>query len=157
MALVFEDFVRNFLRLEQDHFRVTPLQLDWDATALDEHRVMLPTMRTDIHLENATNRIIIDTKCYTDALQTRYEKRSLRSENLYQLFSYLKNAEAKGLAYKNAEGILLYPAVGEKIAFQAVIQGHPVRVNTINLDQPWQEIRSDLLEIVGVGEVGRAA
>ena len=152
MALVFEAFVRNFLRLEQNQFRVTPLQMNWAATGTDDHLRMLPTMRTDIHLENATRRIIIDTKYYSEALQTRYEKRSLRSENLYQLFAYLKNSEAKGREYENAEGILLYPAVGEKVDFRAEIQGHPIRVCTVNLDQPWQGIRADLLGVVGRGD-----
>lgn len=157
MARVFEDFVRNFLRLEQSRFRVTSLALKWNAQGSDEQLKMLPIMRTDIHLENSTSRIIIDTKYYAEALQNWKGKKSLRSENLYQLFSYLKNSEAEGPQYKNAEGILLYPAVGEKIAFEAVIQGHPVRVNAINLDQPWQDIRGDLLGVVGVSEVDRAA
>jgi 5-methylcytosine-specific restriction enzyme subunit McrC len=150
MALVFQDFVRNFLRLEQAQYRVTPLQMRWDAVGDEDQLQMLPLIRTDIHLENAERQIIIDTKYYLDALQHYHGKSSLRSENLYQLFSYLKNAEAVGGPYRNAEGILLYPAVGEKISFSAHIQGHRMRVNTLNLDQPWQKIRSDLLATIGL-------
>ena len=157
MARVFEDFVRNFLRLEQSQFRVTGLHLNWDADGLDEQVAMLPSMRTDIHLENATRRVIIDTKYYSEALRDWRGKKSVRSENLYQNFAYLKNAEAKGDEYKDCEGILLYPAVGEKIAFEAVIQGHRVRVCTVKLDQDWRGVRGDLLGIVGGGEVGWAA
>jgi 5-methylcytosine-specific restriction enzyme subunit McrC len=92
--------------------------------------------------------LIIDTKYYAETLQVHHGKSSLRSENLYQLFSYLKNSEALGPAYRSAEGILLYPAVGDNIAFKADIQGHCVRICTVNLDQPWQKIRSDLLGLL---------
>ena len=154
MALVFENFVRNFLRLEQNEYQVTPLQLRWDAVADEEQLQMLPVMRTDIHLKKEGFRVIIDTKYYIEALQLHHGKRSIQSKNLYQLFSYLKNAEALGSAYKNVEGILLYPTVGDKIEFDAKIQGHHIRVCTINLDQPWREIRSDLLAVVGVNVNG---
>ena len=122
MALVFQDFVRNFLRLEQTHYRVTPLQMRWDAVSSEDQLQMLPLMRTDIHLESADRRIIIDTKYYSETLQQHHGKSSIRSENLYQMFSYLKNAEALGVPYRYAEGILLYPAVGDRIAFGADIR-----------------------------------
>ncbi len=148
MALVFQEFVRNFFAIELD-FTVTPLTMRWDAVSDKEEDLrMLPTMTTDIHLEKADRRIIIDTKYYKEPLQEHYGKQSIHSEHLYQLFSYLKNSEPRGPVYFNAEGILLYPAIGEKLSFKAKIQGHPVRVCSINLDQPWQMIRSDLLDVL---------
>ena len=118
MALVFQDFVKHFLRVEQSAYKVTPLQLNWDAVASDENLQLLPVMRTDIHLEKETQHVIVDTKFYREALQTHYGKSSIHSEHLYQLFSYLKNAEALGDEFANARGILLYPAVGEKVSFE---------------------------------------
>jgi 5-methylcytosine-specific restriction enzyme subunit McrC len=120
----------------------------WDAASDTEQLKMLAVMRTYIHLQYKDQRTIIDTKYYVEALQEHHGKSSIRSENLYQLFSYSKNAEAIGPEYRNAEGVLLYPAVGEKLSFRAEMQGHQVRVFTINLDQPWQLIRSDFLSLV---------
>jgi 5-methylcytosine-specific restriction enzyme subunit McrC len=105
-------------------------------------------MRTDIHLQRADEHVIVDTKFYREAMQTNYGKSSIRSEHLYQLFSYLKNAEALGDQFLSAKGILLYPAVGEKVSLDALVQGHKIVVRTINLDQEWQGIRSDLLEVL---------
>jgi len=150
MARIFEDFVRNFLRLEQNEFRVTPLVMRWDTASGGEHLQLLPIMRTDIHLESENQRIIVDTKYYFDTLQSHHGKSSIHSGHLYQLFSYLKNAEALGAAYRDVQGLLLYPAVGDKIAFGAHIQGHYIRVRTVNLDQSWQNIRADLLDAIGV-------
>jgi 5-methylcytosine-specific restriction enzyme subunit McrC len=149
MAQVFEDFVRNFYRIELHEFKVTPLQLRWDAIAKSSDDLsLMPTMRTDIHLENLERRVIIDTKYYARAIQERYEKISLRSENLYQLFAYLKNAEALGGTYSNVEGILLYPMVADSLDVNIDIQGHRVRVATINFNQPWAKIHSDLIDLV---------
>jgi 5-methylcytosine-specific restriction enzyme subunit McrC len=149
MPLVFQDFIRNFYSIEQNDYEVTPLQMRWDATSeSDDELRLLPTMTTDIHLKNDKCRIIIDTKYYKEALQEHYGKRSINSGNLYQLFSYLKNSEALSPAYANSEGILLYPAVGEKIDFRASFQGHPIRIVTVNLDQPWEKIRTDLLSVL---------
>ena len=155
MPLVFQEFVRNFFAIEFD-FKVTPLTLRWDAISdEDEDLKMLPTMTTDIHLEKGDKRIIIDTKYYKDSLQEYHGKHSIHSGHLYQLFSYLKNAEARHHSYLNAEGILLYPAIGEKLSVKVKIQGHPVHVRSINLDQPWQMIKSDLLEISSLNKIIR--
>ena len=148
MAMVFQDFVKDFMRIEQTAYRVTPLQLKWDAVASGDNFQMLPMMRTDIHLEGEAEHVIVDTKFYREALQTNYGKSSIRSEHLYQLFAYLKNAESLGDEFANAKGILLYPAVGEKVSFEALVQGHQMQVRTINLDQPWIHIRSDLLSVL---------
>jgi 5-methylcytosine-specific restriction enzyme subunit McrC len=147
MPLVFQEFVRNFLAIESD-FKVTPLTLRWDAISDEEENLkMLPTMTTDIHLEKADKRIIVDTKYYKESLQEHHGKQSIHSWHLYQLFSYLKNAEVRHPAYLNAEGILLYPAVGQKLSVKVTIQGHPVHVRSINLDQPWPMIKNDLLGV----------
>ncbi|MEX6814048.1 hypothetical protein AB2C52_34510, partial [Pseudomonas aeruginosa] len=73
-------------------FRVKPYQLEWQAVPLTSNGIgRLPAMRTDVYLESADRRIIIDTKYYADALQQYHGSPSFRSENLYQLFAYLRN------------------------------------------------------------------
>ena len=51
MGKIFEEFVRNFYRIEQDNFKVGPLQLRWNAEGSIDQLKMLPVMKTDIHLE----------------------------------------------------------------------------------------------------------
>ena len=149
MALVFESFVRNFYRTEQSEFRVNSLQLSWDAMPLmPDQAINLPQMRTDIYLRSPTRRIIIDTKYYKEALQERYGTKSFRSDNLYQLFAYLKNAAALSPDLLNAEGMLLYPTVDQKLDAQFRIQGHPVRIVTVDLDQGWPAIDARLRSLL---------
>lgn len=147
MALVFQAFVRNFLKLEQSKYAVSAIQLEWDVSGDPGAIRLLPTMNTDIFLSSAVDKIIVDTKYYRDAMQERFENRTIHSGNLYQLFSYVKNAEKRGVEFAHARGVLLYPMVGECLDVVVVAQGHELRAVTINLNQEWNNVRRDLLRI----------
>ncbi|MGW9857172.1 5-methylcytosine-specific restriction endonuclease McrBC regulatory subunit McrC [Staphylococcus hominis] len=60
-------------------------------TAIDDnHRHMLPTMRSDVILTYGKQCLIIDTKYYTSMLQQYFDTRTIHSGNLYQIFAYVK-------------------------------------------------------------------
>jgi 5-methylcytosine-specific restriction enzyme subunit McrC len=154
MAAVFEEFVRNFYRVEQQRYSVEPLSIQWDATPLTSSAVgQLPNMRVDVFLRSADRRIIIDTKYYASALQTYHGTESFHSGNLYQIFSYLKNAAAKDPRFGDVEGMLVYPEVQHSLDASFLIQGHPVRVATLDLTQPWPSIADRLLSLVNLSAV----
>jgi 5-methylcytosine-specific restriction enzyme subunit McrC len=148
MARVFEDFVRNFYRTEQNEFAVLPLTIRWDAEELSTTGTgRLPAMIADIYLKSPRRRLIIDTKYYAKALQqSQHGSESFQSGNLYQLFAYLKNAAADP-AFADCEGMLLYPEVGHSMREAFLINGHAMTVATIDLAQPWQMISADLLDL----------
>lgn len=150
MALIFEQFVRNFYAAEQTQFRVSRPQLAWDAVALTQSSgPRLPTMQTDIYLESADRRIIIDTKYYSDALQyNQYGSPSYRSENLYQLFAYLRNDASRTPGIPVAEGMLLYPQTGLELDGLFQVHGHTVRLATVDLAQPWALIDARLKALI---------
>jgi len=141
MAGVFEAFVRNFYRSEQTEFRVEPLQILWDAQpVLVSEGDRLPSMRTDIFLRGLQRRIIVDTKYYTEALQEHHGVKSFRSENLYQLYAYIKNAAAAEPSMVVSEGMLLYPQVGAALHAKYDLQGHQITIATVDLSLPWPDI-----------------
>ena len=70
------------------------------------------------------------------------------STNMYQMFSYLKNAETKGEVYKNSTGILLYPQVDKSLDNIYKLEDHKLKICTVNLNDDWQNIHNRLLEIV---------
>lgn len=148
MARLFEAFVRNFYKIETD-FSVSSDSITWQFESDNvEDLEMLPTMLTDITLKSKSQKIIIDTKYYKEAFQTRFDKQKIYSSNLYQLFSYLKNQEADSELTLNCEGILLYPSIQNDFAHSFKYENHKIRIMSINLNQDWQKIRTDLLEIV---------
>ncbi len=148
MARLFESFIRNFYKTESDYSVSSDLikwQFDYDRP---EDLEMLPQMLTDITLKRDDKKIIIDTKYYKEAFVSRYEKKKIISSNLYQLFSYLKNQETGSIATRKCEGILLYPSVRNNFIHTYRYDNHKIRIMSINLNQNWQNIKNDLLEIV---------
>ncbi|USU11446.1 5-methylcytosine-specific restriction endonuclease system specificity protein McrC [Sphingomonadaceae bacterium OTU29THOMA1] len=149
MARVFEDFVRNYYRASQKAYSVKPLQFEWKAAPIaGDEQVRLPLMRADVYLQSAKRRIILDTKYYAEMLQERHGSASFRSENLYQLFAYLQNDAAWNPELATAEGILLYPEVKQSLDATYDVHGHSVRLVTIDLARPWQEIEERLSSLI---------
>jgi len=151
MGRIFEQFARNFFRREQSWFRVYAETIAWQAEASAEALAFLPTMLTDTTLEAPDRKIILDTKYYAAALRPRYDRQRLISPHLYQLYAYLQNQVST--PGQSLEGVLLYPAGHGPADTQAVdlrytLGGHPVRVVTLNLQQPWQGIAADMLALL---------
>lgn len=148
MNMLFEEFVRNFYKKEQEKFKVKREDIVWKIDGIEESsKGYLPKMQTDISLTSPDQKIIIDTKYYKEALNSYYDKEKIRTANLYQMHSYMTNLpKEEGLNYK---GILLYPTVRYEIDVSLKPQfGYDLEFRTINLNQDWQDIRSDLLAIV---------
>ncbi|MDQ3292333.1 MAG: hypothetical protein M3Q05_13680 [Bacteroidota bacterium] len=148
MATIFESFVRNFYRLEQTVFEVKSEKINWKSEELTkEAQDFLPAMYTDISLLSPGRKIIIDTKFYKKALLPHYQKEILHSKHLYQLFAYLQNSSIKA-TNQVLEGILLYPVVSKELNLEYLLSGNKVKVCAINLNQPWQGIKQDLLKLI---------
>jgi 5-methylcytosine-specific restriction enzyme subunit McrC len=149
MWQLFQEFVRNFYRMEQYGFRVIGSGIKWHGKGLTEHASeMLPNMNTDITLKSRDKKIIIDTKFYKDALVTHHGKQMVRPDHLYQLFAYVKN-DAGDDDPRRFEGMLLYPKVDdEPLDLQYKIHGHRISVRSINLNQEWRTIHQDLLALL---------
>jgi 5-methylcytosine-specific restriction enzyme subunit McrC len=149
MAVVFEQFLRNFYSLKQTEFKVSRTQPKWNATAAKSNDLrFLPTMTTDVTLSSISRTIIIDAKYYKDALQTHYDSRTVHSDNLYQLVAYLRGSNQKASSGKSIEGILVYPVGEQSVDLSFKIDEYPVRIYTVNLGQPWYGIEADLLTLI---------
>jgi 5-methylcytosine-specific restriction enzyme subunit McrC len=147
MARLFEQAVRNFYRREQRTYRVFAETITWQAEALHAPDLaLLPTMLTDTSLESPARKIVLDTKYYAAALRPRYDQPRLIAPHLYQLYAYLQNLRpAPGQAL---EGILLYPAATAAVDVRYSLGGHPVRIVTLDLHQPWPGIAASLLGLL---------
>lgn len=149
MSTLFEKFVLNFYDREQNVYDVNAPYIYWDVEGSSPDR--LPRMETDVVLTSTDRTIIIDTKFYKSPLASNWEQDRYRSDHLYQLFSYLQNAETKGERWQSATGILLYAATGTDINEEAFeVRGHRMHVCSIDLDQKWWKIQDDLFALVDI-------
>ncbi|MEA4897403.1 MAG: 5-methylcytosine-specific restriction endonuclease system specificity protein McrC [Christensenellaceae bacterium] len=143
MSALYERFVRNYLKKHYPQYGISESYVDW---ALDEgsDTSLLPAMRTDITVEAPDRMLIIDTKYYAHALQNYHDKQTLHSANLYQVLTYLDNAQA-GRSIP-VSGALLYARTDEETVpdQRYRIRGKQLWVRTLDLDQPFAEIEEQM-------------
>jgi 5-methylcytosine-specific restriction enzyme subunit McrC len=146
---LFERFVRNFYRLTLKDHEVARQNLDWhDELGCS----FVPSMQTDITIVEKLppyRRLIIDTKYSTTTLAaTPHGGAKFKSENLYQLYAYLRTQEQESEAHRCAQGMLLYPTTSKDLNEAMSVQGHRICVATVNLSKEWETIEARLLALV---------
>ena len=141
MARLFEEFIRNFYKIEVPEAKVFREDLHWKMSG--EMHQFLPKMQTDISIKINDRKLIIDAKYYKETLQKYYDSEKIHSQHLYQLFAYLKNQENL-----QAEGILIYPTIQKSLSLAYTHEGHTIRIETLNLNQDWRGVKADLLRII---------
>ncbi len=150
MNQLFEAFIRNFYRIEQNKYNIVKKEtIDWQFVSdeVDSFQ-FVPKMETDITLENSSEKIIIDAKYYKETMVINYDREKIKSNNLYQLFSYLLNQEDKTDKTTKAKGILLYPTVEKDYDLHYKYKSHSIEIKTINLNANWKLISNRLKEII---------
>ena len=87
--------------------------------------------------------LIIDAKYYAHTTQVQYDVHTLHSNNLYQIFTYVKNKATKG---GEVAGMLLYAKTDEEIYPNNEYQmsGNTITVRTLDLNLPFEEIAAQL-------------
>lgn len=149
MSRLYERFILEYYRREHPELDVGAPFISW---ALDsEGDDMLPIMRSDVTLRRGDRTLIIDAKYYDSATQQRFGKRTIHSGNLYQIFAYVKNEDARlaGTAHE-VSGLLLYAATDEDVLPDSdyVMSGNRIGARTLDLGGEFAHIREQLDGIV---------
>ncbi|WAS96408.1 5-methylcytosine restriction system specificity protein McrC [Nannocystis punicea] len=146
---LFERFVRNFWRTHATAYDVRCETLQWH----DElESAYVPTMTTDITLtERAAphRRVVVDTKFARHTLvRSLHGPLRFRTENLYQLYTYLRTQEHRSQAHRDAGGLLLYPTTEREVEEAMRVQGHTIRVATVDLSASWPDVEARLMAVL---------
>jgi 5-methylcytosine-specific restriction enzyme subunit McrC len=149
MCRLYEKFILEYYKKHYPQIRTAASQIEW---ALDDgYDIMLPTMQSDIMLSyekgDINKTLIIDAKYYAHTTQAQYDVHTLHSNNLYQIFTYVKNKATKG---GNISGMLLYARTDEEIYPNNTYQmsGNKITVRTLNLNCDFDVIAAQLDGIV---------
>ena len=149
MCRLYEKFILEYYAKECPQVKATASQIPW---ALDDGvGTYLPVMQSDIMLTQGKRVLIIDAKYYTHTLQTQYDKSSVISGNLYQIFTYVKNKEQEfGEEEHTVSGMLLYARTDEEIQPDCdyLMSGNKISVKTLDLNREFAEIAKQLNNIV---------
>ncbi|WP_297157077.1 5-methylcytosine-specific restriction endonuclease system specificity protein McrC [uncultured Ellagibacter sp.] len=147
MCRLYEKFLLEYYRKEHPELSANASYIGWALD--DDFSGALPTMHSDIMLSQGGRVLIIDAKYYAHTMQQQFDKRTIHSSNLYQIFAYVKNKEAE-LAAAGADhevsGMLLYAKTDEDVQPDGTYQmsGNRISVKTLDLNQPFDVICSQL-------------
>jgi len=147
MSRLYEKFILEYYRREHPQLSASASFIEW---ALDDGVSNgLPAMRSDITLSARGRVLIIDAKYYKSTMQSNFDKRTVHSGNLYQIFAYVKNKQAvleRAGEGVEVSGMLLYAATDEDVQPNAKyrMSGNQIGVRTLDLDRPFEEIRAQL-------------
>ena len=115
MCRLYEKFILEYYRKEfRNQITANASQIPWQLD--NEESSMLPVMQSDIMLQRGNRVLIIDAKYYEHSTQVQFDKHTLHSGNLYQIFTYVKTKEheLRDREHKVAE-MLLYAKPDEEI------------------------------------------
>ena len=118
----------------------------------------LPGLHTDVTLQGkgakSGRTLIVDAKCYGKILTTHYGKRMISPSNVYQIFTYVKNADRTHTGC--VSGMLLYALTDEAdLPFgpnerSFTHEGNRFEVRTLDLNQPFPQIAAQLDDVLEV-------
>ena len=146
MCRLYEKFILEYYRKEyKNQITANASQIPWQLD--NEENSMLPVMQSDIMLQHGDRVLIIDAKYYEHSTQVQFDKHTLHSGNLYQIFTYVKNKEyeLRDKGHK-VSGMLLYAKTDEEVHPNNVYQmsGNQITVRTLDLNLPFAEIAKQL-------------
>ena len=146
MCRLYEKFILEYYRKEyKNQITANASQIPWQLD--NEENTMLPVMQSDIMLQHDNRVLIIDAKYYEHSTQVQFDKHTLHSSNLYQIFTYVKNKEyeLRDREHK-VSGMLLYAKTKEEVYPNNVYQmsGNQITVRTLDLNLPFSDIAKQL-------------
>ncbi|RYL93428.1 5-methylcytosine-specific restriction endonuclease system specificity protein McrC [Sporolactobacillus sp. THM7-4] len=145
MSHLYEKFILEYYRREFPQITANASQIPWQLD--NGEKEFLPIMQSDIMLHFQEKTLIIDAKYYNKTMQVQFNKRTLHSANLYQIFTYVKNKEAELKDQPHeVSGMLLYAQTDEDIfpGNEYQMSGNRICVRTLDLNQKFPLIADQL-------------
>lgn len=146
MNRLYERFILQYFKIHHPELSPRARQVPWALDSLESRRAgQLPVMQTDVTLTNGHAELIIDAKYYGRSLQSgRGEKQTVHSHNLYQIATYVWNADVRRDG--SVSGLLLYARTvhEEQPDVDIIIHGNRIGVQTLDLNLPWEDLRDRL-------------
>lgn len=147
MCRLFEKFILEYYRKEHPQTKAWAKQISWDVDKERSNMDMLPVLQTDVYLTLGERTLIIDAKYYSKTTQTRFEKKTIHSHNLYQILAYVNNEDANQENRGLVDGMLLYAKTDEAIVpdgRMTMRSGNVISFKTLDLGVDFDEIKKQL-------------
>jgi len=145
MHRLYEKFILEYYKKHFSEYKPASKQIPWDVEGTID---FLPVMQSDIMLTDGEKRLIIDAKYYSKVFQNQYDKHTLHSNNLYQIFTYVKNQDKCNSG--KVSGMLLYAKTdeGESLDLKYKMGKNAIGVMTLDLGLEFSKIAEQLDGII---------
>jgi 5-methylcytosine-specific restriction enzyme subunit McrC len=147
MHKLYEKFILEYYKTHFPEYNPAAKQIPWDVEGTID---FLPIMQSDIMISKGEKTLIIDAKYYSRILQKQYDKEKFHSQNIYQIFTYVKNMDVNNTG--NVSGMLLYAKTDESIDLNENFKagGNSFSVMTLDLSVEFSKIREQLNNIISI-------
>lgn len=149
MSRLFEKFVLSYYRKHYPQYSARSAKVEWNIDVEESTLSLIPEMRTDIMLTFPERTLIIDTKYYGQSMQTYMDKTTIRSNNLYQINSYVLHEDKTHSG--NVDGMLLYVKTQEPICPDGQMKlsdGNAIYFRNLDLNQDFGNIKHQLDNLI---------
>lgn len=150
MERLYERFILEYYRQHHTYLsEAQAAQVKWNLIGEQDELMIrfLPVMQTDIFLRLNEKVLILDAKYYGKTLISHYGKDKLHSNNIYQIFTYVKNQDKQNSG--NVAGMLVYAKTEEEITPDCVFNmgGNLIGARTLDLNKEFKQIAAQLDKI----------
>lgn len=150
ISSLFEKFVLEYYKQHYSQLKVSAAHIKWgvDKEYNNVGLDFMPKMKSDIMIVNKEMKkiLIIDTKFYTNMFKKNQynDKKTYHSNNLYQIYSYVKNQQYHG--DRDVYGMLLYAKTQEELVPNAEIKlgDNIISIKNLDLNKDFSEIKNQL-------------
>lgn len=154
MSHLYEKFLLEYYKYHWGkQFKVSSPEIAWqldEGSDIDQ----LPTMKSDVVLRRDDDYLIIDAKYYSKNLQEYKGKKTIFSDNIYQMYAYVKNQEAQlqqgGNTPHSVSGLIMYAMTDDEeqphLNFKNT--GNLICARSFDLNTDWSEIRKQLDNVI---------
>jgi 5-methylcytosine-specific restriction enzyme subunit McrC len=145
MSKLYEKFILEYYKKHFSQYYPASREIKWDATGTID---FLPNMKSDTMLFDGQKKLIIDAKYYGKIMQTQYDTDKFRSNNLYQIFTYVKNEDKNNTGL--VSGMLVYAKKDEDMipAITYDLGNNPIGIKTLDLGKDFSILKKQLNAII---------
>jgi 5-methylcytosine-specific restriction enzyme subunit McrC len=145
MSKLYEKFILEYYKKHFSQYYPASREIKWNVTGTID---FLPNMKSDTILFSGQKKLIIDAKYYGKIMQTQYDTETFRSNNLYQIFTYVKNEDKNNTGL--VTGMLVYAKTDEDIipSITYNLSGNEIGIKTLDLGKDFSILKKQLNAII---------
>lgn len=149
MEMLFQRFLMAYYKRHHAKCHPQAKQIAWNLELESSPLSILPTMNTDVTMTLGERTLIMDAKYYSRNLQENFDKQTISSPNLYQIYTYVTNEDK--MHSGKVDGMLVYAKTTDEVqpfGDITLIDGNKIMFRVLDLSQDFKMITDQLEHLI---------